>query len=152
VGCRVVLPSFATRQAQGQRLTATVSKLIKQSAHMGALSLCRSVMACSVVLDRDATRYVGSAAPKNRPLLIARLMLVPLLVAVCAGHHVPAARCVPALHDVSVRSCPWGGSRGMHTDCQLVQRPRTAGSGATHLTGKPLVIVMRVPLVTERRK
>lgn len=62
-------------------------------------------MVCSVVLHRDATRYVGLAAPKNRPSLIARLILVPLLVAVCAGwsmvsehDSVPAKRMLAPVH------------------------------------------------------
>jgi hypothetical protein len=52
----------------------------------------------------------------------------------------------------SVRSCPWGGSRRMHTDSESVHRAHTAELSRTHLVGKPLVIEARVPLVMERRK
>jgi hypothetical protein len=52
----------------------------------------------------------------------------------------------------SVRSCPWGGSRRMHTDSESVQHARTTGPGRLQVAGKPLVIEARVPLVMERRK
>lgn len=52
----------------------------------------------------------------------------------------------------SVRLCPWGGSRRMHTGSESVQRDRTAELGRARLVGKPLVIEARVPLVMERRK
>lgn len=51
-----------------------------------------------------------------------------------------------------VRSSPRAGSRRKHTDSQSVLPPPPARSSSTRLSGKPLVIEARVPLVMERRK
>jgi integrase-like protein len=48
--------------------------------------------------------------------------------------------------------CPRSGSCRKHTDSRFAQPRQVAGSGSTRLSGKPLVIEARVPLVMERRR
>ena len=50
------------------------------------------------------------------------------------------------------RMCPRGGSIRMHTDSRSTQRNGVARAGNTLVGEKPLVIMVRVPLVMERRK
>lgn len=49
-------------------------------------------------------------------------------------------------------TCPRSGTCGMHTDARSARSHWAARSGSTRLSGRPLVIAARVPLVMERRK